>query len=330
MAIWRIASCVGRLIHIDRNTEDVRRGRFCGKFGHREDSCSMSTIAATDTDKVPSSSTHVESDMPLITPLHATETSFGLWILVQRKMHKPAPSNPIVNSNHVPSPLKDVGQLASIVVSKDMATSSTGPDLLPPQRPPSKMPTGLVCNESSLVSSSVNNAICSSVASLKARCNIKELVRLHRVHILIIIEPRINGENADKDVMVTRQLMQIDASGCKFIWSNGQYVNGLIRKKLDRLFAIWRGGKLLRMPLLETSLILINHANFSDMLQASWWYDVALSNSLLSLQEEHVDLNLSWFCSRTTVPLVDQQLAQILHIRHDHEIHLALKSMAPW
>ncbi|MBA0846287.1 hypothetical protein Goarm_022430 [Gossypium armourianum] len=30
MAVWRIASCVGRLIHIDRNTEDVRRGGFAG------------------------------------------------------------------------------------------------------------------------------------------------------------------------------------------------------------------------------------------------------------------------------------------------------------
>lgn len=61
-----------------------------------------------------------------------------------------------VNLNNVPLSLKDVGNLVSMNVSRDMATSSTGPDLLPPQRPPSGLQVGLVCNESSLVSSSVN------------------------------------------------------------------------------------------------------------------------------------------------------------------------------
>lgn len=46
-----------------------------------------------------------------------------------------APSNPIVDSNHVPSALKDVGKLASTVALKDMVTSSTSPDLLLPQHP---------------------------------------------------------------------------------------------------------------------------------------------------------------------------------------------------
>ncbi|KAK5776422.1 hypothetical protein PVK06_044381 [Gossypium arboreum] len=250
MAVWRIVSCVGRVICIDWNTEDVQRGGFArvcidldltklscssvslGKFGHRKDSCPMSTIAASGTDKVLSSSTHVASDMPSKMPLQLMGTSFGPWMLVQGKTCKPvrdpisngkssigsdfrhdvrrffalnhavedssnndktkfkvtlkdfvkhnksagsskqlvldpahlgfligppfdvnitdkAPSNPIVNLNYVLSPLNDVGKLASFVVLKDMATSSTG----------------LVCNESFLVLSSANNVTFGSEAA---------------------------------------------------------------------------------------------------------------------------------------------------------------------
>lgn len=125
MAIWRIASCLGWVIRIDRNTKDVQRGRFasvcidldltkplcssislgnvcqfvederlqlicfqCGKLGYRKDSCPMSTAVAFDTNKVTSSLTHVTLDMPLETPLQPTEESFGPWMLVQHKMHK--------------------------------------------------------------------------------------------------------------------------------------------------------------------------------------------------------------------------------------------------
>lgn len=102
----RFLTCSGRVIRIDQNTEDVRRGGFtrvcidldlikalsssvsldkvclrveyeglelicflCGKFGHRKDSCPMITTAVSDTDKVPSSPTHLTSDMPYGTPL---------------------------------------------------------------------------------------------------------------------------------------------------------------------------------------------------------------------------------------------------------------------
>lgn len=56
--------------------------------------------------------------------------------------------------------------------------------------------------------------------------------------------------------MVSRQLLQLDASGCKFTWSNGQYAHGLIRKKLDRALCnmAWRQTF---EDLLEISLVLI-------------------------------------------------------------------------
>ncbi|MBA0805386.1 hypothetical protein Gohar_004904 [Gossypium harknessii] len=118
-ATLAIVSCVGRVIRIDRNTEDVQRGGFarvcidldltkplcsfvslgkgcrrveynglqliyfyCGKFGHRKDSCPMSTTADSDSDKVLSSLTHVASDMPSEMPLQLTKASFGPWMRV--------------------------------------------------------------------------------------------------------------------------------------------------------------------------------------------------------------------------------------------------------
>ncbi|TYG90043.1 hypothetical protein ES288_A12G151900v1 [Gossypium darwinii] len=102
MAVWRIVSCVGRVICIDWNTEDVQRGGFArvcidlDLTKLSKDSCPMSTIAASGTDKVLSSSTHVASDMPSKMPLQLMGTSFGPWMLVQGKTCKPV-RDPISN-----------------------------------------------------------------------------------------------------------------------------------------------------------------------------------------------------------------------------------------
>ncbi|KAA3462487.1 reverse transcriptase [Gossypium australe] len=443
--LWQFGGlffCVGRVIRIDWNTEDVQRGGFarvcidldltkpscssvrlgkvcqrveydglqlicfqCGKFGHRKDSCPMSTTATSGTDKVLSSPTHVALDMPLEMPLQLTE-SFGPWMLVQRKTRKPV-RDPVsngkssigsdfrhdmgrffalnvddsVNSNHVPSPLNNVGKLASFVVLKDMATSSTG----------------LVCNESSLVSSSANNATfggCVGVfkgiwvlwkSSVGNFDSLPWLLIGDFNQILSLAEKQGGAPESFRrmdqfrDVMATKQLIQLDASGCIFTWSNGQYVHGLIRKKLDRA--------LCNVAWLQTFKDVVvrnfprshsDHCPVVVSLCGSNWDNVELPDSLLSLQislgewnksifgnifkrkrhllarldgvQKALEIRPNPFLFRlekdlmteyniilvqeeslwTTVPLGDRQLAQLLHIPHDHEIHATLKSMAPW
>ncbi|MBA0655766.1 hypothetical protein Goklo_008201 [Gossypium klotzschianum] len=148
MAIQRITFCVGRVVHIDQNMED------CGKFGHRKDRVSngKSLIGSEFRHDMGRFSTlsHVVDDSGWDEKRLETEERGGIKINPRKQegqLKKQAEkltdlarldsligppfdvniidrtlSNPKVNLNHVPSPLKDVGKLAPCIVSKDMAT----------------------------------------------------------------------------------------------------------------------------------------------------------------------------------------------------------------
>ncbi|PPR84330.1 hypothetical protein GOBAR_AA36382 [Gossypium barbadense] len=291
MAVWRIVSCVGRVICIDWNTEDVQRGGFarvcidldltklscssvslgkCGKFGHRKDSCPMSTIAASGTDKVLSSSTHVASDMPSKMPLQLMGTSFGPWMLVQGKTCKPV-RDPISNGK------SSIGSDFRHDVRRFFALNHAVDDsrygyifygvggcvgVFKGIRVLWKLSVGsveVVCRSRQFISLIIDGGK-KLFWALTAVHDFSDFDFLPWLLIgdfnqILSLDGKQSGTPESfrrmdqfRDVMITKQLIQLDASGCKFTWSNDY----------------------------------------------------------------------------------DRQLAQLLHIRHDHEIHETLNSMVPW
>ncbi|MBA0877096.1 hypothetical protein Goshw_011619 [Gossypium schwendimanii] len=267
MAILRIVSCVGRVIRIDRNTEDVQRGGFarvCIDLDLTKPLCSLVSLRKHDMGRF-FALNHAADDSGNNdkTKFEATLKDFvkhnksGFKAGMKKRLET---EERWVHSNHVPSPSNDVGKLASFVVLKDMATSSMG----------------LVCNESSLISFSANNVTFGGCVGVfrgiwtlwKSSVGSVEVVCRSRQFISLIID-----------------------DGKRFTWSNGQYVHGLIRKKLDKALCnvAWR-------------------QTFEDV----------------------VVRNLSRSHSNHYPVVVIDNLLSFCIFPHDHEIHASLKSMAQW